>query len=110
MFTLHRHSLKTLFLCTVLLSSVAPAMAQGTLVNGTNWNTFYDSLDVMKAELPHAKREALTSDVNAIDQYFFGQYQDGVYTQLGDLKFRESISGKSAKQIHELAKKLITKN
>jgi hypothetical protein len=48
--------------------------------------------------------------VNAIDQYFFGQYQDGVYTQLGDLKFRESISGKSAKQIHELAKKLITQN
>ena len=87
-----------------------PALAHATtVVNGANWNTFYDSLDVMASELSVDEIAMLNEDVNAIDQYYFGQYADGVYTQLGDLKFKESLSGLNAKQIHKLALKLSKK-
>lgn len=87
-----------------------PALAQATTVDGSTWNTFYDSLDVMSGELSADDIATLNEDVHAIDQYYFGQYADGVYTQLGDLKFKESLNGLNAKQIHKLAIKLSKKS
>lgn len=83
-----------------------PAVAHATTVDGSTWNTFYDSLDVMAGELSADEIATLNEDVHAIDQYYFGQYADGVHTQLGDLKFKESLNGLNAKQIHKLAIKL----
>jgi hypothetical protein len=87
-----------------------PAQAQGTKVDSTTWITFYDSLDVMKSELPIEASQTLTEDVHAVDDYYFAQYADGVYTQEGDLRFKASLNGLSASQIHKLALKLNKNN
>jgi hypothetical protein len=100
------------FLTIVCLGGLLamPASAQMKTVDSSTWITFYDSLDVMKNELPIEARQALTEDVHAVDDYYFGQYADGVYTQEGDLRFKASLNGLTARQIHQLAVKLCKNN
>lgn len=82
------------------------ALANATTIDGSTWGTFYDSLEVMAGELPADAKITLNEDIHLIDQYYFGQYADGISTQLGDLRFRDSLSGLSASEIHELALKI----
>lgn len=98
-----RSALTLFFVATAL---VFPVLAQATTVDGSSWGSFYDSIEVMQNELPAGSRSTLIEDVHTVDQYYFGLYADGVYTQLGDLRFKESLSGLSASQIHQLAVRL----
>ncbi|MBI6882820.1 hypothetical protein JEU22_02755 [Pseudomonas putida] len=89
-----------------LLASGPGNAASPARVDSSSWLTFYESLASVKSTLSESQASTLNHDLSTIDQHFFELYFDGVDSEMGDLKLRESLSGLDAKGIHKLAIKL----
>lgn len=106
-FSLPASVISALLTTAFLLASGPANAAAPARVDSSSWLTFYESLASVKSTLSESQASTLNQDLSTIDQHFFELYFDGVDSEMGDLKLRESLSGLDAKGIHKLAIKLI---
>lgn len=91
-----------LSIAAALIMSMTGADAVERIASDS-WLSFYESLATLKASLHPDGVAQLNSDLVEIDRYYFGLYFDGVDADIGDLKFRQALSGLNSEQIHALA-------